>query len=166
MCMQMNKGEFQAWWCSGGGGGGGGVNIVLDCVGASYWEKNVDVLATDGTWVLYGLMGGANVEGNLLARLLRKRISLRATTLRARSVEYKRQLVAQFAQEALPRIANGDFELKIDSQYALARAADAHRRVEANESNGKVILLVLEEEGEEKLRELEQKQDMQPKQEL
>lgn len=80
---------------------GRGVDVILDCVGGSYAEANVASLAVDGRlvegrssycscfyfhsrWVVYGLMGGAEVSGPLLGALLRKRASIRATTLRSR----------------------------------------------------------------------------------
>ncbi|CAB4042348.1 quinone oxidoreductase PIG3, partial [Paramuricea clavata] len=66
---------------------GAGANIILDCVGSSFVDKNLASIATDGRWILYGLLGGANVEGRFLGALLRKRISLIATTLRSRSLE-------------------------------------------------------------------------------
>lgn len=66
---------------------GKGANVILDCVGSSFWEKNIKVLAVDGRWVLYGTLGGGNVEGNLLGGLLGKRGSLIATTLKHRSLE-------------------------------------------------------------------------------
>ena len=66
---------------------GKGVNVILDCVGSSFWEKNIKVLAVDGRWVLYGTLGGGNVEGNLLGGLLKKRGSLIATTLKHRPLE-------------------------------------------------------------------------------
>ena len=61
--------------------------MILDCVGGSHVEKNLAAVATDGQWVLYGTMGGADVEGPFLRGLLKKRISLMATTLRTRSDE-------------------------------------------------------------------------------
>ena len=61
--------------------------MILDCVGSSFWEKNIKVLAVDGRWVLYGTLGGGNVEGNLLGGLLKKRGSLIATTLKHRPLE-------------------------------------------------------------------------------
>ena len=64
-----------------------GVNLILDCVGGSYWDKNLRCIAVEGTWVVYGLMGGAAVQGPLLGGLLRKRVTLVGTTLRARSVQ-------------------------------------------------------------------------------
>lgn len=88
---------------------GEGVSLILDCVGASYWEMNAEVLAIDGRWVLYGLLGGPTVEGPILGKLLRKRVQLLATTLRARPLKYRRELVRRFTEEALPSLINGSF---------------------------------------------------------
>lgn len=63
---------------------GAGINLILDCIGGSYWEKNVNCLAVDGRWVLYGLMGGNEVHGPLLSKLLCKRGSLLSSLLRSR----------------------------------------------------------------------------------
>lgn len=63
---------------------GAGVNLILDCIGGSYWEKNVNCLALDGRWILYGLMGGTDVSGPLFSKLLFKRGSLITTLLRSR----------------------------------------------------------------------------------
>eukprot|EP00045_Choanoeca_perplexa_P010637 m.109428 g.109428 ORF g.109428 m.109428 type:complete len:360 (-) comp15342_c0_seq3:601-1680(-) len=120
------------------------VNIVLDCVGSAYWEANTDVLAVDGTWVLYGLMSGADVEGNLLARLLRKRIHLRATTLRSRSKSYKARLVEEFAEKALPSVLDGSFRIIVDKMFPLAQAGEAHAHMEQNANTGKIVLSVSE----------------------
>ena len=62
-----------------------GVNLILDCVASNYWEQNSDVLAMDARWVVFGLMSGPNVDGDLLGRILRKRIRITGTTLRART---------------------------------------------------------------------------------
>lgn len=63
---------------------GVGVDIILDCVGGSYWEKNVNCLALDGRWILYGLIGGGDVNGPLFSKLLFKRGSLISSLLRPR----------------------------------------------------------------------------------
>ena len=60
--------------------------MILDCVGSSFWEQNIKSLAVDGRWILYGLLGGSNVSGDLLRDILRKRASLIGTTLRSRSL--------------------------------------------------------------------------------
>lgn len=66
---------------------GSGVDIILDCVGGSYWEKNLNCLATDGRWIIYGLLSGGEVHGDLLARLLSKRASIHTSLLRSRDKE-------------------------------------------------------------------------------
>lgn len=60
--------------------------MIVDCIGSSFWEQNVKSLAVDGRWVLYGLLGGGNVSGNLLGNMLKKRASLFGTTLRTRTL--------------------------------------------------------------------------------
>lgn len=65
---------------------GKGANVILDCVGSSFWEQNIKSLAVEGRWIVYGLLGGGNVSGNLLGNVLRKRVSLIGTTLKSRSL--------------------------------------------------------------------------------
>eukprot|EP00049_Salpingoeca_infusionum_P018251 m.356409 g.356409 ORF g.356409 m.356409 type:complete len:395 (+) comp17539_c0_seq1:182-1366(+) len=122
---------------------GHGFDIILDCVGGSYSAMNAEVIAAEGTWVVYGLMGGADVEGALLRTLLRKRATIRGTTLRARPVEYKRELVAKFSEFALPRLASGEFKVIIDEVLPLSEMATAHSHMEANKNTGKIVLEVI-----------------------
>jgi tumor protein p53-inducible protein 3 len=72
--------------------GGRGVDVILDPVGASFFAKNVESAAVGARWVLFGLMGGAAVEGPVLASILQKRLRLEGTLLRSRALEYKVQL--------------------------------------------------------------------------
>ena len=81
--------------------GGRGVNIILDCIGSSYFSANLEVLALDGRWVVYGLMGGAELTGPVMAGLLRKRANLLFSTLRARTDQYKSHLVSEFTKNCL-----------------------------------------------------------------
>ena len=121
---------------------GKGVDIILDCVGGSYAMKNVTSLGVDGRWVLYGLMGGAEVTGPVLAGMLRKRGSLLATTLRARSSAYKAELVRRFREECLAGFEGPDAQLKpiIDSVMDISEIAAAHQKMEGNKNNGKIVL--------------------------
>lgn len=105
----------------------GGMQVILDCVGASYAMQNAEVLATDGRWVLYGSLGGGQVDpGPLLSALLRKRGQLLASTLKTRSLPYKRDLVAQFSSRALPKFQDQTF------QYVGSRRRKIWRGVENN----------------------------------
>eukprot|EP00038_Savillea_parva_P030272 m.76668 g.76668 ORF g.76668 m.76668 type:complete len:414 (+) comp9083_c0_seq3:2-1243(+) len=124
--------------------GGAGVNLVLDCVGASYWKQNAEALAMDGRWVVYGLMGGAAIDGPILGSILRKRLTITGTTLRARHNDYKADLVAAFTKTALPLFSGASPKLRpiVDSVLPLERVVEAHTTMEANSNMGKIILLV------------------------
>jgi putative PIG3 family NAD(P)H quinone oxidoreductase len=117
-----------------------GVDIILDFVGASYWEQNLSVLAIDGRWVLIAVLGGTKVEQLNLGALMKKRIQLTATTLRARSQEYKIQLTQDFAAFSLPRFSDGRLKPVIDRVFPWEQVAEAHRYMEANKNIGKIIL--------------------------
>lgn len=135
---------------------GKGANIILDCIGSSYWAKNLEALAMDGKWVLYGLLGGPNVKGNILGGLLKKRATLSATTLRTRSDEYKADLVEQFTKNVLPMFSRtGKTKLKavVDRVFHLDDIQEAHRYVELNKNIGKVLLQVKPSENEPALEE-------------
>ena len=121
---------------------GKGVDIILDCVGGSYAMKNVTSLAVDGRWVLYGLMGGVEVQGPVLAGMLRKRGSLLATTLRSRSTGYKAELVKRFREECLAGFDGKDAPLKpiVDSVMDISEIVQAHQKMEENKNNGKIVL--------------------------
>ena len=80
------------------------MNVILDCVGQSHVEGNLAVLTTDARWVLFGLMSGRSIPNgeNFLKRIMSKRISLRSTTLRARSIDYKSKYFK--AKESVHRV--------------------------------------------------------------
>ena len=124
-----------------------GVNVVLDCVGSSYWKQNVNVLSQDGRWTLYGLMGGPKVDGPLLAMMLRKRLRLEATTLRSRSIDYKKELTRCFSEHALDLFRNGRYKVILDKKsFLLEDAQGSHDYMETNGNIGKVILQVAKDE--------------------
>ncbi|CAH2245898.1 quinone oxidoreductase PIG3 [Pelobates cultripes] len=122
-----------------------GVDIILDCVGASHWEKNLNCLNMDGRWVVYGLMGSGGINGDLLSKLLWKRGSILGSLLRSRSSQYKADLVKAFSEQALPHFtAGGPIHLKpiVDSVYQLQKISDAHQRMEENKNTGKIVLQI------------------------
>jgi len=121
--------------------GGAGANVILDFVGADYWERNFAALAMEGRIVVISTLSGGNVPMNL-AMLMRKRAQVIGTTLRARSLAQKTEITRAFADFALPRFADGRMKAVIDTVYPLADAAEAHRRMAANANTGKLILTV------------------------
>lgn len=121
--------------------GGRGVEVVLDSIGAQYFEGNLASLAMGGRLVLIGLMGGAKVEANL-AVLLAKRLHVIGSTLRARPVEEKAAIVAAFERRFGADLAAGRVRPIVDRVLPLEDVAEAHRSMKASEHFGKIVLKV------------------------
>ncbi|MXY35760.1 MAG: NAD(P)H-quinone oxidoreductase [Dehalococcoidia bacterium] len=120
--------------------GGVGVDVVLDVIGADYWEQNLRALARQGRMVEVGLLSGAELENASLGPLLMKRLQVRGTTLRARPLEQKAAATRAFEKSVLPHIASGRIKVVVDSVYPLAEAAAAQAYMEANANFGKIVL--------------------------
>jgi tumor protein p53-inducible protein 3 len=121
--------------------GGRGVDVVLDSIGGRYLGSNIECLALDGRLVIIGLLGGAKAEINL-ALLLMRRLHVIGSTLRARSVADKAEIVARFSERFGAALAAGRIKPVIDRILPLAQAADAHRVVQSSVHFGKVVLRV------------------------
>jgi len=117
-----------------------GVDIIIDFVGATYWEQNVKALAMDGTMIILSHLGGSNAPSFDMAPILRKRLNIRGSTLRARSIDYKITLTKDFAAFALPRFSDGRLKAIIDKVVPWEKVADAHAHLEAVKNIGKVII--------------------------
>ncbi|MFD1408876.1 NAD(P)H-quinone oxidoreductase [Kroppenstedtia eburnea] len=119
-----------------------GVQVILDFVGAPYWEQNVDSLGMDGKLVLISTMGGTRPENFSLGPFLAKRLQLTGTTLRSRSLDYKKRLARDFAEMALPRFDDGRLRPIIDRIFPWDEVREAHRYMEENRNIGKIVLQV------------------------
>ncbi|MEX2461087.1 MAG: NAD(P)H-quinone oxidoreductase [Paenibacillaceae bacterium] len=122
--------------------GGRGVDIIMDFIGASYWEQNIESLAMDGRLIIIGMMGGSKVKELDLGVLLSRRLQVIGTALRSKSPVEKINLTEQFAAFAMPRFADGRLKPVIDSIWDLDKANEAHNYMEQNKNTGKVILRV------------------------
>jgi putative PIG3 family NAD(P)H quinone oxidoreductase len=118
---------------------GRGADLVLDIMGASYLGRNMDAVATDGRIVVIGMQGGNQTEIDL-GVMMRRRISLISTTLRARPAAQKAVIVAAFAAEVVPALADGRLRPIIDRVLPLDDAGEAHRLMESGEVVGKIVL--------------------------
>ncbi|NLU68647.1 NAD(P)H-quinone oxidoreductase [Streptomyces sp. HNM0574] len=119
--------------------GGAGADVILDIMGAKYLERNVSALAVNGRLAIIGLQGGAKAELNLGA-LLTKRAAVTATSLRGRPAEEKTAIIAAVREHVWPLLADGRVRPVVDSTVPMARAADAHRALEASKHIGKILL--------------------------
>jgi putative PIG3 family NAD(P)H quinone oxidoreductase len=118
-----------------------GADVILDIVGAKYLARNVEALATNGRLVVIGMQSGSKAELNL-GRLMAKRATVAATSLRSRPLDEKAAIVAAVREHVWPLIEAGVVGPVVDRVFPLAQAADAHRLMESSEHIGKVLLTV------------------------
>lgn len=121
--------------------GGRGVNVIVDLVGAPYLEANLDALASKGRIVLVGTTAGSKATLDF-GIVMKKRLTVIGTVLRARSAEEKATATRLFAEQVGPLLADGTIRPVIDRVYKLEEVRDAHARMESNESFGKIVLLI------------------------
>lgn len=117
-----------------------GVHVILDFVGAPFWEQNIRSLKTDGRLVVIGYMGGRRVADMDLATILAKRIHVIGTTLRARNEAYRIGLCRELARFALDRFAEGRLRPIIDRVFPWDKVQEAHRCMEENRNMGKIVM--------------------------
>jgi putative PIG3 family NAD(P)H quinone oxidoreductase len=118
----------------------GGVDVVLDMVGAGYFDKNLDALNTGGRIVYIAALAGPVLEVPVM-RIMQKRAVLTGSTLRPRSADEKARLATEIERVVWPWIAAGKLKPVIDATFPLEEAAAAHAHLEAGEHVGKVVLL-------------------------
>ncbi|HEV7891207.1 MAG TPA: NAD(P)H-quinone oxidoreductase [Pyrinomonadaceae bacterium] len=124
---------------------GAGVQVVLDLVGASYLDANLDALGHKGRMILIGTLGGSSAPLDF-GRVMRKRLRVAGTMLRGRTPEEKAAATRRFAAHVVPLLAQGRLRPVIDSTHALAQVSAAYERLESNETFGKVVLVMSDEQ--------------------
>jgi len=121
--------------------GGAGANVILDMVGGDYIERNYEAAAVEGRVVQIAFQGSprSNVD---FRRIMLKRLHHTGSTLRSRTVADKAAIARAVEQNAWPLIAAGRVAPVMDQTFPLARAADAHARMESSAHIGKIVLIV------------------------
>lgn len=120
--------------------GGKGVDVILDCMGASYFQRNLDSLNIDGRLFIIGTQGGAKTELNITS-LFAKRLTVQAAGLRSRSTENKTLIVSEVEKNVWPAIAVGKVKPVIYKYLPLCEAAEAHQLMESSQHIGKIMLV-------------------------
>jgi NADPH:quinone reductase-like Zn-dependent oxidoreductase len=120
--------------------GGRGVDVVLDIVGGDCLPRNIEVLAVEGRLVQIGLQRGSTSPLNMVP-LLSKRLTITASTLRARSVEEKGMVAAAVKANVWPLLESGAVKPIIHATFPLRSASDAHRLLESSRHIGKIVLI-------------------------
>lgn len=121
--------------------GGRGVDIVLDMVGGDYVPRNIDCLGESGRHVSIATQTGRRATIDF-GTVMMKRLTLTGATLRPRSSLFKAAIADALAKDVWPLFAEGKLKPVTDHVFPLAEAADAHRRLEAGDHVGKVLLQV------------------------
>ncbi len=120
---------------------GKGFDVILDPVGAAYLKDNIESLALDGRLVLIGLLGGVSAELPL-GPMLRKRLRVIGSTLRARSVAAKTVIMSALHQRVWPLIESGEIRPIIEAVIPVADTDRAHELIASDTTFGKVVLRV------------------------
>ena len=115
------------------------VDVVLDLVGAKYFEKNVKSLAFKGRLILVGLVGGKIAEFNM-GLALAKRLHIIGTNLRSRTLDEKAKAISNFAKNVLPLIEEGKITPNLDKVFELEEIKEAHTYMEKNSNFGKIVV--------------------------
>lgn len=122
---------------------GKGVDIIVDFVGASYFQSNLNAIAKDGVIVNLGFMGGTKLPADTdISAFIRKRCTFVGSSLRSRDEEYQGKLRDQLVEHALPKFKNGEFKLYVEKVVPWESIQEAHRLMEENKTKGKVICTI------------------------
>ncbi|WP_102145021.1 NAD(P)H-quinone oxidoreductase [Mycobacterium hubeiense] len=122
----------------------GGADVILDIMGASYLDRNIDALAPDGRIVVIGMQGGVKGELNL-GKLIAKRAAVIGTALRGRPVSGpggKSEIAAAVVDNVWPLIADGQVRPVIGAEFPIQQAQAAHELLASGDVSGKVLLRV------------------------
>ncbi len=117
-----------------------GVNLILDFIGAPYFERNVNSLDFGGRLVQIGIMGGIENAKIPLDRLLYRHLQIMGTVMKSRSQEVKHAMSRRFKERWLSQFGKDGLNPIIDSVYPLAEAGTAQRRMEDGLNVGKIVL--------------------------
>ena len=116
-----------------------GVDVILDMVAGSYVAKEIKCLAEDGRLVIIAVQGGINSEMNA-GMVLRRRLTITGSTLRARSIAFKQAIAQACLKNVWPLVESGRIKPVIHSTFKAQDASKAHALMETNMHIGKIVL--------------------------
>jgi putative PIG3 family NAD(P)H quinone oxidoreductase len=121
---------------------GKGVDVVLDMIGAAYFEKNITALAKDGCLSIIAFLGGAVAEKVDLRPIMVKRLTVTGSTMRPRTADEKRAIRDELIEQVWPLIESGKVSPVINKVFTLDEVAEAHRLMESSNHIGKIVIRV------------------------
>lgn len=117
-----------------------GVDVVLDMVGGSYLQRNIAILRPEGRIVYINAMDGNTPEIDI-AEVMKKRLTITGSTLRARESAFKKQLAKEIQDQVWPLLESGSFKPMVYQTFTLEEAMLAHELMESSEHIGKIVLV-------------------------
>lgn len=120
---------------------GEGVDVILDMVGAPYFQRNLSTLRRDGRLVIIAFLEGSKGEADLLPIMI-KRLTVTGSTMRPRTPEEKAAIRNALATNIWPALERGELLPHLFARFPLAQAAEAHRLMESSLHIGKIVLEV------------------------
>ncbi|EEH35970.2 quinone oxidoreductase [Paracoccidioides lutzii Pb01] len=126
--------------------GGRGVDVIIDFVGASYFQGNLDAAALDGCIANLAFLGGTKLPAGVdISAFLRKRLKYEGSSLRSRDSAYQRQLRDLLLNRIMPKFKDGTFKVYIEKVFPFEKVVDAHLLLESNQTKGKIICTIGED---------------------
>jgi putative PIG3 family NAD(P)H quinone oxidoreductase len=120
---------------------GKGIQVILDMIGGDYFGKHIELLAQRGRLIHIATTKGAEVKLDL-REVMRKRLIVTGSTLRARRPEEKSLLREGVESKLWPALANGAIRPTVYARFPLADAGEAHRLMESSAHLGKIVLML------------------------
>lgn len=119
-----------------------GVDVIIDFIGGSYFKQNINCLCRDGRLIQLAHMEAKKIQDFDLRKILTKRLTIKGSTLRSRSLDYQTQLTKDLFNYAYQKFTDRTILPVIDKVFNWQEAEDAHRYMEANKNAGKIVLKV------------------------
>lgn len=119
-----------------------GVDVLIDFMGASTFQQNLDAAAKDCHIVNLGYLSGTKLPmGVDISAFVRKRIRYEGSSLRSRDTDYQGKLRDKL-ERYLPNFEDGTFKVFVEKVFKMEDIQEAHRLMESNKTKGKIICTV------------------------
>jgi putative PIG3 family NAD(P)H quinone oxidoreductase len=120
--------------------GGKGVDVILDMIGASYFNRNLSALGRDGCLSIIAFLGGAVADTVNLSPIMVKRLTVTGSTMRPRTAEEKKAIRDELRDQVWPLLENGTVAPVIHTVLPFDQVVEAHRLMETSRHIGKIVL--------------------------
>lgn len=124
--------------------GGKGVDVILDMIGASYFEKNIASLAKDGCLSMIAFLGGTIAEKVDLRPIMVKRLTVTGSTMRPRTADEKRAIRDELVEQVWPLLEAGKVAPVIHDLIDFDQVSEGHRLMESSSHIGKIVMRISE----------------------